>query len=79
MGYPHVKNSPSDRPGIIDLAGIDENQYELTYEDVISDVGTDLVKVSFLGVNDPETCFVSVLQAVDADTPSVLDEDFSCC
>jgi len=49
------------------------------YEDVISDVGTDLVKVSLPGGNDSETCFVSVLQAVDADTPPVVDEDFSGC
>ena len=68
-GYPHVKNSPGDRPGIIDLSGIEEDDYELIYEDVISHSGTDRVKVTLKGVQDTSTCFVSVLQAVDADTP----------
>lgn len=78
-GYPHVKNRPNDRPGIIDLSGINSEDYELICEDVISHSGTDLVKVTLKGVQDSNTCFVSVLQAEDADTPPVFDENFSEC
>ncbi len=78
-GYPHVKNSINDRLGIIDLSGIDQDNYKLIYEDVLHHFGTDRVKVTFEGIQDTSSCFVSVVQAADAETPPVLDQEFSGC
>ncbi|MFQ6370256.1 type II secretion system protein [Shewanella sp. YIC-542] len=78
-GYPHVRNNARDRPGIIVLAGIKPDEYHLQYEDVISHTGTDKVKISPKGTPTPSRCYVAYLQAVDANTPPVLTEDFSGC
>lgn len=78
-GYPHVTNTSVDRPGIINLAGIEADGYDLLYETVTGHGGIARVKVTPKGAPDNSTCYVSYLQTLSPGTPPVIGSDFSGC